>query len=76
MVKIRLTQTGMRNAKKYRIVAIEESKRRDGKAIEILGHYDPLVTPAHIVLKKDRIDYWISVGAVVTDSVKKLLETK
>jgi len=73
MVKIRLTQTGKRNAKQYRIIAIEEGKRRDGTAIEILGFYNPLVKPPQLVIKKDRIDYWTSVGAVVTDAVKKLL---
>jgi len=76
MVKIRLTQTGKKNAKQYRVIAIEDSKRRDGDAIEILGFYNPLVKPAQISLKKDRIDYWVSVGAVVTDSVKKLIEKK
>jgi len=74
MVKIRLMQTGKRNAKQYRVIAIEEGKRRDGDAIEILGFYNPLVKPPQITLKKDRIDYWVSVGAVVTDSVKKLIE--
>ena len=73
MVKIRLTQTGKRNALHYRIIAIEDSKRRDGEAIEILGYYNPLVKPAQISLKKDRIAYWVSVGAIVTDSVKKLM---
>ena len=74
MVKIRLTQTGKRNAKQYRIIAIEEGKRRDGAAIEILGFYNPLVKPPQISLKKDRIDYWVSVGAVITDSVKGLMK--
>jgi len=74
MVKIRLTQTGKRNAKQYRVIAIEEGKRRDGDAIEILGFYNPLVKPPQIILKKDRIDYWVSVGAVITDSVKKLIK--
>lgn len=74
MVKIRLTVTGKRNARQYRVVAMEEGKRRDGKYIELLGYYNPLVKPPQITLKKDRIDYWVSVGAVVTDSVKKLME--
>jgi len=73
MVKIRLTQTGKKNALQYRIIAIEDSKRRDGEAIEILGYYNPQVKPAHITLKKDRIAYWVSVGAIVTESVKKLM---
>jgi len=74
MVKIRLAQTGTTNRKTYRIIAIEEGKRRDGKAIEILGHYDPLVTPKKLVFKRDRVDYWRSVGAQLTPSVQKLLQ--
>lgn len=76
MVKIRLAQTGAKNQRKYRIVAVEEGKRRDGTAIEILGHYNPLVNPPQLVVKKDRIDYWLSVGAQLTDGTKKLLTNK
>ena len=74
MVKIRLSQTGKRNAKQYRIIAIEEGKRRDGKYIELLGYYNPLVKPPQISYKKNRIDYWVKMGAVVTNSVQKLLK--
>lgn len=74
MVKIRLTQTGTTNKKMYRVIAIEEGKRRDGKAIEILGYYNPLVKPAKIELKRDRIEYWKSVGAQITPAVEKLLK--
>jgi small subunit ribosomal protein S16 len=74
MVKIRLTQTGKKNALQYRIIAIEDSKRRDGEAIEILGYYNPLVKPPQLSLKKDRIEYWVSVGAIISDSVKKMMD--
>lgn len=73
MVKIRLTQTGTKNRKTYRLIAIEESKRRDGRAIEILGFYNPLVKPAHVSVKRDRVDYWLSVGAQLTPAAKRLL---
>ncbi|OGG01833.1 30S ribosomal protein S16 [Candidatus Gottesmanbacteria bacterium RBG_16_52_11] len=73
MVKIRLMQTGTKNRKTYRIVAIDESKRRDGRAVEILGFYNPLVKPPEISVKKERITYWLSVGAQPTESVRKLL---
>ncbi len=76
MVKIRLTQTGSKNRKTYRIIAIEEGKRRDGRQIEILGFYNPLVKPAHLSVQKDRVDYWLSVGAQMTPSVEKLLSAK
>ncbi len=73
MLKIRLTKTGTTNRKTYRIIAIEEGKRRDGKAVETLGFYNPLVKPAQVVLKKDRIAYWKSKGAQLTPAVEKLL---
>jgi len=74
MVKIRLTQTGTTNRKTYRIIAIEEGKRRDGKAIENLGYFNPLVKPPHIVVNRERIAYWQSKGAQVTPAVEKLLK--
>ena len=76
MVKIRLTQTGKKNQKTYRVIAIEEGKRRDGAAIENLGFYNPLVKPAQLSVKKDRVAYWVSVGAQITPSVQKLLAPK
>lgn len=74
MVKIRLTQTGTTNRKRYRVIAIEEHERREGKPIEVLGYYDPTVKPAKVVLERDRIDYWIGQGAVPTESVLELLK--
>ncbi len=75
MLKIRLAQTGSTNRKTYRIVAIEEGKRRNGRNVEILGFYNPLVKPAQVRLQKDRIEYWKKQGAQVTAAVEKLLES-
>ncbi|MCL4359674.1 30S ribosomal protein S16 [Patescibacteria group bacterium] len=74
MVKIRLTQTGTTNRKTYRIIAIEEGKRRDGRALEILGYYNPLVKPPQIRIDRDRISFWVSRGAQPTPAVQKLLD--
>jgi len=74
MVKIRLAQTGTTNRKTYRIVVIEEGKRRDGKHIEILGFYNPLVKPAQITIDKARVAFWVKNGAQVTEAVAKLLK--
>ncbi len=73
MIKIRLSQYGSRNRRTYRIVAIEEGKRRNGKPVEILGFYNPLVKPAQMHVDADRVKYWKSQGAQVTASVEKLL---
>ncbi|MBI4064785.1 30S ribosomal protein S16 [Candidatus Gottesmanbacteria bacterium] len=75
MVKIRLALTGTKNKKKYRIVAIEEGKRRNGRSIEILGYYNPLVKPPQGKIDSGRINYWVSVGAQVTASAKKLIDS-
>ncbi len=76
MVKIRLSQTGAKNKRMYRIVVIEEGKRRDGRAIETLGHYNPLVTPPHLDVNRERIKYWLSVGAMPSDGAAKILGLK
>lgn len=75
MVKIRLQQTGARNRRMYRIIAIDENKRRDGRAIENLGHYNPCVSPPALTVDHERVEYWISCGAQMTDSAKKLIES-
>ena len=74
MLKIRLTQTGTTNRRTYRIIAIEEGKRRDGKALENLGYFNPLVKPPKLVIDRERISYWVSKGAQVTPAVEKLLK--
>ena len=75
MVKFRLQQTGTKNRKNYRIVVMEDSKRRDGRAIEILGYYNPLIKPPHIVIKRDRVSHWIGLGAQLTDGVNSILSS-
>ena len=74
MLKIRLTQTGTTNRKMYRVIAIEEGKRLDGRALENLGYFNPLVKPPKIVIDRERIAYWQSKGAQVTPAVEKLLK--
>ncbi|MBA3954032.1 30S ribosomal protein S16 [Candidatus Dependentiae bacterium] len=70
-VKIRLSRIGKIHAPVYRIVAIDSRKKRDGEALDILGTYNPL-TGELVQFHQDRIEGWVSKGAVVTDAVKKL----
>jgi small subunit ribosomal protein S16 len=70
-VKIRLSRIGKTHAPIYRIVAIDSRKKRDGEALDILGTYNP-VTGELVQFHHERINEWISKGAIVTDSVKKL----
>ena len=73
-VKIRLSRTGKRNAPSYRIVAIDSRSPRDGRPLEILGHYNPSMTPESFEVKKGRIEYWQSVGAQTSEAVEALLK--
>lgn len=72
-VKIRLTRMGAKKSPYYRLVATDSRVARDGKCIENLGTYNPMVNPAEIKLNTERVQYWLSVGAQTTDTAKELL---
>ncbi|MCD4830357.1 MAG: 30S ribosomal protein S16 [Anaerohalosphaeraceae bacterium] len=74
-VKLRMTRMGRRHRPFFRINAIESRNPRDGKIIEKLGHYDPIEKnpEKQVVLDKERIEYWLSVGAVPSDTVSDIL---
>lgn len=74
MVKIRLSRTGKRNAPSYRIVVIDSRAKRDGRIIENLGFYDPKTKPQTIKFNRERLEYWLSQGAQMTITVKKLVK--
>jgi small subunit ribosomal protein S16 len=77
MLKIRLRRTGAKKQASYRVVVAESTSPRDGKFIEILGHYNPRTDPPTLVIKEEeRLFYWLSVGAQPTDSMKRILESK
>lgn len=71
MIKIRLTRGGTKNKPFYRIVAIEESRKREGKPQDILGYWHPAKDIKKIDKKK--LKFWIERGAKVTKAVEKLL---
>ncbi len=72
-VKIRLTRLGDKKSPFYRVVVTDSRSARDGKFIENLGTYDPLKDPFQLSLNKERVEYWLSVGATPTDTVRELL---
>lgn len=74
MVRIRLSRVGRKNAPAYRIVVADRKAKAKGKFIEIIGNYNPTEDPKNVVYKKDRYDYWTSVGAQPSDSVVKLIK--
>lgn len=73
-VKIRLKRVGKKKAPSYRIVVAEASSPRDGRTIEDLGWYNPLVEPSAIQVDSERALRWLKVGAQPTDSVVSLLK--
>lgn len=70
---IRLARVGARKQPHYRIVVIEKDRARNGRSIEVVGTYNPRTNPASVELKRDRIDYWTSKGAQLSDRVAKLV---
>ncbi len=73
-MKIRLTRMGSKKRPFYRIVAINSGSRRDGRAVEYLGHYNPMVDPAVIKVDKEKVEFWLKRGAQPTDTVNALLK--
>jgi small subunit ribosomal protein S16 len=73
-VKIRLARHGSKKRPFYRIVVADSEFPRDGRFLENVGTYNPLVDPAEVSLKQERIKYWIDQGAIPTDTVKSLLK--
>ena len=74
MVKIRMTRFGAKKRPYYRIQAIDERKRRDGRPLEFLGTYDPKPQAEVINLNAEAIEAWVSKGAQLSDTVRQLLK--
>jgi len=70
---IRLARVGARKQPYYRVVVIEKGRARNGRSVEVVGTYNPRTTPASLDLKRERIDYWRSKGAQVSNTVGRLL---
>ena len=72
VVKIRLARFGRKKRPFYRIVVTDSRKRRDSGFIEVVGYYNPLTEPSTIKMDLDRVNYWLGVGAKMSDRVAKL----
>lgn len=73
MLKIRLMRIGTKRQPFYRVVAVDERKKRSGAYLELLGTYNPLTEPKQINLKQDRIDEWIKKGAILSDGFLRII---
>ncbi len=74
-VRIRLKRMGRRHKPSYRVAVVDGRRARDSKVLEEVGSFDPMVADEsrQAVLKADRIQYWIGVGAQPSDTVRRLL---
>lgn len=75
-VRIRMKKMGKKARPFYRIVVVDSRTPRDGAVLEEVGHYDPMVsdTDARVVLKRERVDYWLGVGAQPSDKAAVLIK--
>ena len=74
MLMIRLARIGARKQPYYRIVVIEKERARNGRSVEVVGTYNPRTNPPSVELKRDRVDYWVSKGAKLSERVGKILQ--
>ena len=72
-VKIRLTRLGAKKKPFYRIVAMDSRTQRDGKYIDLLGYYDPMTEPVNVKLNMEKINKWLSRGAIPSQTVDSIL---
>ncbi len=73
MLMIRLKRTGARKQPQYRVVVIEKERARNGLPVEVVGTYNPRSKPVSIELKRERINYWVSKGAKLSERVTKIM---
>jgi len=72
--RIRLRRVGRKHQPRYRIVVADKLAPRDGRFIEMLGHYDPCTEPVTLVVKADKAREWLAKGATPSDTVRSLLK--
>jgi len=70
---IRMARIGARKQPYYRVVVIDKERARNGRSVEVVGLYNPRTSPTTFDVKRDRIDYWVSKGAQLSDRVSRLL---
>ena len=76
MVKIRLRRMGAKKQPTYRFVVADERSPRDGRFIEILGHYNPRTEPKTVVVDEAKAKQWLEKGAQPSDTVRRLFAEK
>ncbi len=75
MLMLRLARFGAKKKPCYRLVVIDKEKARDGRSVEVVGHYNPLTRPVTVQLDHDRIAHWMKAGAKPSSTVSRLLKS-
>jgi small subunit ribosomal protein S16 len=73
MLAIRLKRTGSKKRPLFRIVVTDSASAPESSVIEVLGHYNPRSTPETVDIKRDRLEYWLKLGAQASDTVRTLV---
>ena len=73
MVRIRLRRIGAKKQPSYRVVVADQRSPRDGRFIEIIGHYNPRTDPSTVVIKEERALFWLRRGARPSEAVSRML---
>lgn len=73
MLRIRLARTGAKKQPSFRIVVIDRERARDGRFVEIVGHYNARRNPPELVVNRERVEYWIRRGAQPSETVRSFL---
>ena len=75
-VRVRLTRVGSKKNAIWRVVVADRRSPRDGRFIEMIGHYNPQTQPSQIVIDKERLQHWLDLGAEPSNTVKKLMRAQ
>ena len=74
MLMIRLARFGAKKKPTYRLVVIEKERARNSRAVEVVGHYDPVARPKKLHIKHERVAHWLKNGAQPSDTVRTLVD--
>lgn len=73
MVTIRLTRVGSKKRPFFRVIVTDSRTARDSSFVEVVGHYNPRTNPETLNIKRDRVEHWVKLGAVASDTVRTLI---
>ena len=74
MLAIRMRRTGSKKRPYFRVVVTEHTSPRDGRFVEVVGHYNPRTQPETLELDRERVAHWLKVGAKPSDTVRTLID--